>query len=212
MSLTYNPDVFAVNDISSAMQIILTAEDSSTEVRWKTETPYLAGLIGQWLDITPHSVLLDYGCGIGRMAKELITRHGCRVIGVDISASMRVLAPAYVASERFFACTPTMLDMLIERGMTFDGTLSIWVLQHCHAPSDDIARIRRGLRPDGRLFVLNNINRAVPTREQGWVNDGIDLRAQLDREFAPLGDGTPVLEHTSQSVVQGAFWAAYRRP
>ncbi len=91
MSLTYNPDVFAVNDISSAMQIILTAEDSSTEVRWKTETPYLAGLIGQWLDITPHSVLLDYGCGIGRMAKELITRHGLRVIGLGVNASLRVM-------------------------------------------------------------------------------------------------------------------------
>lgn len=211
MSLTYNPDVFAVKDIPSAMQIILTAEDTSTEERWKNETPYLVGLIGQWLDITPHSVLLDYGCGIGRMAKELIANYGCRVIGVDISASMRVLAPAYVASERFFACTPTMLDTLIERGMTFDGTLSIWVLQHCYAPNDDITRIRRGLRPDGRLFVLNNIYRAVPTREQGWVNDGVDLRAQLEREFTPLGDGTPALEHTSKSVVQGAFWAAYRR-
>lgn len=212
MSLTYNPDVFAVKDIPTAMQIILTAEDTSTEERWKTETPYLAGLVGQWLDITPDSVLLDYGCGIGRMAKELITRHGCRVIGVDISASMRVLAPAYVASERFFACTPTMLDTLIERGMSFDGIFSIWVLQHCHAPNDDIARIRRGLRPDGRLFVLNNINRAVPTREQGWINDGVDLRAHLDREFVQLGDGTPALEHTSKSVVEGAFWAAYRLP
>ena len=211
MSLTYNPDVFSVSDLSAAMQIILTPEGASTEERWKTETPYLADLIGQQLEITPQSVLLDYGCGIGRMAKALIERHGCRVIGVDISASMRAMAAMYVDSNRFFACPPEMLDGLVERGLTVDLAISIWVLQHCLAPGEDIARIRRGLRPDGRLFVLNNIIRAGPTREHGWVNDGIDLRAELGREFSLIADGAPALEHTSQIAATSSFWATFRR-
>lgn len=211
MMATYNPTVFKVNDLAAAMQIILTPEDSSTEARWKSETPYLADLIGRWLEITPQSVLLDYGCGIGRIAKELIARHGCRVIGVDISPSMRALAPVYVESDRFFACAPAMLDGLIERGVIFDGALSIWVLQHCVTPAEDIARIRRALRPEGRLFVLNNVNRAVPTLERGWLNDRIDLRAELAREFALLGEGAPAREHTTPAVAQGSFWAAFRR-
>ena len=135
MGLTYNPAVFDVDDLLAAMRIILTPEDSSTEVRWKTETPYLADLTGQWIEITRQSLLLDYGCGVGRMAKELIVRHACRVIGVDISPSMRALAPMYVASDRFFACPPAMLDGLIERGVRFDGALSVWVLQHCLNPA-----------------------------------------------------------------------------
>lgn len=212
MPLTYNPAVFSVNNIAEAMQIILTPQDSTTATRWKTETPYLADLIVRWIDITSQSVLLDYGCGIGRVAKELIARHDCRVIGVDISPSMRALAPMYVQSDRFFACPPVMLDCLIEQGVTFDGALSIWVLQHCMAPSEDIARIRRALRAGGRLFVLNNINRAVPTREQGWVNDGIDLRALLGTEFALLGEGAPEQERTTPQIAQGAFWAAFGRP
>jgi SAM-dependent methyltransferase len=211
MSLTYNPEVFSVSDLSAAMRIILTPDGCSTEERWKTETPYLVGLIGQQLEITPQSVLLDYGCGIGRMAKELIAQHGCRVIGVDISASMRAMAAMYVDSNRFFACPPEMLDALVESGLTVDCAISIWVLQHCLAPGEDIARIRRGLRPSGHLFVLNNILRAVPTREHGWVNDGIDLRTELGREFSLVADGTPALEHTSHIAATSSFWATFTR-
>jgi SAM-dependent methyltransferase len=211
MQLTYNPAVFNVNDIDQAMRIILTPEDSTTEARWKIETPYIADLIGGSITISPDSLLLDYGCGIGRVAKELIARHGCRVIGVDISPSMRALAVTYVQSDRFFTCTPAMLDTLIERGIAVDGALSIWVLQHCLTPAEDIARIRRAVRPDGRLFVLNNIHRAVPTVEQAWVNDGIDLRAMLRAEFEPISEGQPLHEKTTRSLSQATFWAAYRR-
>jgi SAM-dependent methyltransferase len=210
MSPTYDPTVFNVNDIAAAMRIILTPEDSTTEERWRTETPYLADLIDRWLTITPNSVLLDYGCGIGRIAKELIARHGCRVIGVDISPAMRALAPMYVQSERFFACPPAMLDTLIEHGPIFDGALSIWVLQHCLTPADDIVRTRRALRPDARLFVLNNIHRAVPTKESDWVNDGLDVRKQLGNEFVLLAEGAPAREATSPMIAQGTFWAAFR--
>jgi len=212
MQLTYNPAVFDVTSIPAAMAIILTPEDSTTEKRWKTETPYVADLIGRNLDIRPDSLLLDYGCGIGRMARELIGRYGCRVVGVDISPSMRALAPAYVASDRFFTCAPSMLDDLIERGVTFDHAVSIWVLQHCQSPEEDMARIRRALRPDGSFFVLNNIYRAVPTRDRGWVNDGIDLRAELGREFRLMAEGTPAAENTGPRVAGGSFWALFRRP
>jgi SAM-dependent methyltransferase len=92
MALTYNPEIFSVPNLSQAKNIILTAESSTTEERWKTETPMLAALIAAHNKIGPDTVMLDYGCGIGRMAKELIARHGCRVIGVDISPSMRALS------------------------------------------------------------------------------------------------------------------------
>jgi len=211
MALTYDPSVFQVDDLGAAMSVILTGEDSSTEARWQAETPYAADLIAQWLPIGRDSLLLDYGCGIGRLAKALIARHGCRVIGVDISVKMRGLAPLYVGSDRFFACSPEMLDGLTEGGVAFDGALSIWVLQHCFRPADDVARIRRGLKPHGRLFVLNNIQRAVPTREQGWTDDGKDVKALLCDEFDLLAAGKPALEHTSPLIAQHTYWAAFAR-
>jgi SAM-dependent methyltransferase len=207
MKLTYNPGVFNVSSIPAAMSIILTQEDSTTEARWQAETPYLADLINKTIELSSSSWVLDYGCGIGRMAKELIARHGCRVVGVDISESMRALAPVYVASDRFFACPPAMLDGLLERGVVFDAAIGIWVLQHCHLPGTDIARIRQALRPSGRLFVMNEIYRAVPTVEAGWQNDGIDLRSELGRGFTVVAEGTPAKEYTTPNLAGRCFWA-----
>jgi SAM-dependent methyltransferase len=209
MALTYDPSVFQVNDLAAAMKTILTEEDTSSDTRWKTETPYVVDLIGQYLTIDRDSLLLDYGCGIGRVAKELIARYGCRVIGTDISAQMRALAPVYVDSDRFFACSPVMLDTLLEQGVAFDGAMAIWVLQHCFRPADDIARIRRALKPKSRLFTLNNLQRAVPTREKGWYDDRLDMRALLRNEFTLLQEGKPALEHTSPLIAQNTYWAVF---
>ncbi len=211
MQLTYNPGVFNVNSISTAMSIILTPQDRTTEERWRTETPYVADLIGKHLQLSQDSLVLDYGCGIGRLAKELIARHGCRVVGVDISPSMRALGPMYVESDRFCACPPAMLDGLVERGLLFDAAITIWVLQHCQKPGVDIARIKRALRPRGSLFVLNNIYRVVPT-QIGWVDDKVDVRSELGREFALRAEGQPSLEHTTPDVAKLAFWAALQVP
>ena len=147
--LTYNPRIFDVTNIDEAMRIILTSEGSTTEHRWATETPYLGDLIASSLEISEQTLILDYGCGIGRMAKQLISRHGCHVIGVDISPSMRALAAVYVGSDRFFACPPEMLDLLVARGITFDLVLTVWVLQHCLDVRADVARIVSALAPQG---------------------------------------------------------------
>src|SRR5205085_1012886 len=121
MPLTYNPKVFEVNNLAEAMSIILTPEGSTTAQRWETETPYFADLIGQHCAIGAASLVLDYGCGIGRLAHELIKRHGCRVVGVDISPGMRALSVVYTRSDRFMSCSHDMLDDLVARGIAFDA-------------------------------------------------------------------------------------------
>ena len=210
MQLTYHPAVFQVNDIAQAMAIIMTPEGSTTAERWEIETPYLADLIAQELTITAETLLLDYGCGIGRLAHELIKRHNCRVVGVDISPSMRALSVVYTRSDRFMSCSHEMLEGLVARGMRFDAALSLWVLQHCATPAQDIARIRNALKPEGALFVVNGVFRSVPTVESGWVNDGLDIKAMLAAEFAVVQEGKLAREKTTESLATHAFWASYR--
>src|SRR5262245_29265278 len=210
LELTYNPNVFNVTDISAAMRIILTPEGAPTEQRWRVETPYVADLIAKAIEITPSTLLIDYGCGVGRMAKELIARHNCRVIGVDISTSMRALAVTYVQSDRFFTCPPQMLDAMTVHGLTVDAAISIWVLQHCVFPDEDIERLRRVLKTDAHLFILNNDDRAVPTVERGWVSDGLDIKAMLSRNFFLQEEGRPAREQTSESIADLTFWASFQ--
>ena len=211
MPLTYNPSVFHVNDIPQAMSIIMTPEGSTTADRWEKETPYMADLIAEQFAITEDSLLLDYGCGIGRMSHELIKRHNCRIVGIDISPSMRALSIIYTRTNRFMSCSQEMLEGLVARGMRFDAALSIWVLQHCAMPAEDVARIKSAIKPGGDLFVANGNLRSVPTAEQGWVNDGLDVKAMLAGEFETVRLGGFAREQTTEIIAEGTFWGAYRR-
>jgi len=205
---SYDPTVFDAADMNAARRIILTPEGGlSTDQRWEVETPYLGAIVGRELALEPARVVLDYGCGVGRMAKELIGRYGCRIVGVDISPKMRAMAPDYVGSPRFATVSPEMLDGLVERGLRFDGALSVWVLQHCVNPADDIARIARALAPGGRLVVVNAAYRVVPTTERRWATDGVDMKALLADRLAPVAEG----EFDPRFVsVRNTYWATYR--
>lgn len=141
--IAYDPACFDVANAAQARCIILTPEDSTTDARWARETPYLTALLAEHLPLDEGSIVLDYGCGIGRLARELIAEFGCQVIGIDISPSMRSLAVEYVGSKRFRAVSPEELDCLLADGLTWEVAYSVWVLQHCRDPAEDIARIHR---------------------------------------------------------------------
>ena len=76
MAATYYPEIFDAHTMGHARAIILTGEGSTTAERWQVETPWLGDQISSLIEITPDTLLVDYGCGIGRVAKELIARFG----------------------------------------------------------------------------------------------------------------------------------------
>jgi 2-polyprenyl-3-methyl-5-hydroxy-6-metoxy-1,4-benzoquinol methylase len=209
--LTYSRAAFDVPDEAAARRIILTPEfGQDTDERWERETPYLADLIGSELQLTETSLCIDYGCGIGRLSKALIDRYGCRVLGVDISERMRVLAPDYVQSQRFSVASPQMLYSLAKRGFRADAGLSVWVLQHCLNPAEDAQLLDLALSPQAPLFVLNMIGRAVPTAEGRWANDGQDVKAILDAQFGAAEGRKLEPGPVPPQTVDVSWWATFR--
>jgi SAM-dependent methyltransferase len=217
MAAQYYPNVFETPDIDRAKAIILTNEGpgSDTETRWAVETPYLLHLIQSSAPVGPETIILDYGCGIGRMAKALIAATGCSVIGVDISPSMRALAKEYVGSQRFVIVSPEQLDVLIRAGTRVHLAIAIWVLQHCFAPANDIARIKAAMAVGGHLCVLNMPHRAVPavtdaTAESAsrflWAADGIDIAALLRENFVVRSEISPDIASIPSADGSGIFW------
>jgi ubiquinone/menaquinone biosynthesis C-methylase UbiE len=179
----FRPQIFEVQTLRDAMGIIVTPEQgTTTEERWGKETPYLVQDIGAHLGVGPQTCVLDYGCGIGRVAKGLIDQFGCRVVGVDFSSSMRLLAPEYVLSERFTVWSPGVLEKMIAKGFRADAAICLWVIQHVLEPLEVMQRIAGALPPGGLLYALNQDIRCVPT-DRGWVNDGFDVRAGLCTVF-----------------------------
>src|SRR5215471_10972590 len=215
--LRYFPEVYNVVDENSARQIILTndGERADTATRWAAETPYLIELFQNTLDLRSDTLLLDYGCGIGRISKAIVEAFGCSVIGLDASANMRKLALDYVDSDRFTTVSPAQFDTLVAAGLRVHAAIAVWVLQHCFSPGDDIARIRRGLVPAGSCWVMNMSERAVPAVREGmdirdgfcWVSDGVDIPALLRAEFDVVAAGEP---DRSRVPNTHAFWMSLR--
>ena len=189
----FEPEVFEVESVEQAMRLITSPEpDATTEERWEKETPWLVDDIGRCLAIDANCHLLDYGCGIGRIAKPLIERFGCRVTGVDSSRSMRAMAADYVRSDRFAARSTEELDTLIGQGFQADCSISLWVIQHVYDPAAVIGRIERAMHAGGRLYAMNERQRIVPTN-LGWCDDRLDVPAALRAAFAEEANhGLPV--------------------
>jgi len=208
--VTYSRAVFDVPDEAAAKRIILTPEfGQDTDERWDRETPYLVELIGNELAPGRDKLLIDYGCGIGRLSKALIAAYGCRVLGVDISDRMRALAPDYVQSPMFSVVSPHLLHTMADSGMRADYAISVWVLQHVLNPAMDIGLLKRAMRPDGGVFVVNLKGRAVPTAEGRWANDSLDVRALLDERFKPVAGGELDETVIPTETRQITFWASY---
>ena len=206
---SYSPAVFDVGNLEDAKAIILTPEGGTTDDRWAKETPYLASLCVEHLDLGPDKVVVDYGCGIGRMARELIRQTGCFVIGVDISPSMRALANVYVNSPGFLACAPEALPLL---GFKFDAAISVWVLQHCQTPQREIGLIKNGLNEGGKFLVVNNHGRAVPMRSGNWGTDGVDVRGLLTQQFKVVSElGTLPADIAPPGLPEHTFWQVYQK-
>jgi SAM-dependent methyltransferase len=142
------------------------------------------------------------------MSKLLIENLNCKVVGVDTSASMRVMAAALVDNPAFVAIAPGQFDT----HNSFDAAISIWTLQHCFDLGVATGHISRAVKPGGRLVIASTRRRCVPIANGGWLDDGQDVHgAILASGFECIEDG--VLD---ESVAPGwmqrdTFWAAYER-
>ena len=63
----YSPSIFDQENIEVAKEVVLTSENGvSTQTRWDSETPWLLNVIGK--NIKSNGLIVDYGCGVGRLA------------------------------------------------------------------------------------------------------------------------------------------------
>ena len=204
----YAPEVFVNNSIAEAKAIILTPEQGlSPEERWQRETQWLAGQIS----FCHQDLVIDYGCGVGRLAKLFIANP---VLGVDISPTMRANAETYVGRPSFGAVCPSMLQSLIESGTRARGAIAAWVFQHCADPEYDIRLLAGALTPGSTLWVLNRHHRAVPAtngQEYRWVDDGLDIFAMLSQWAERIG-GVALPEALCSPGADLTHWVRDDRP
>ena len=161
------------------------------ETRYKEETPVFAKKI---LELTGGKYrILDYGCGIGRLAKEILRQTlepSMLVIGVDNSHEMLEQAAQNVSNSRFVALLPEELDTY-KQG--FNTAVLAYVLQHAPAIAirGILRRIHHYLKDNGcLLYCSSDYRMAIRFDNGGFFDDrflGVDLREELSRYFDLVG-------------------------
>jgi SAM-dependent methyltransferase len=180
--MPYITQTFDVVTFDQAKNVVLSTDPNDPE-KFDRETDFLIDAIFSQNIIHSGSTVLDYGCGMGRVSRELVRRFDCRVIGVDISDSMLTFAKLYVANmRRFETCK------LYDRPDTIDVCVSSFVLQHVEDPIEEIQRIHRSLKIGGYLVLLNEPKRWVPVDIDRqnlvvWNDDGVDIIDEVSKRF-----------------------------
>jgi len=175
--MRYAPEFFSRATLEEAKGVILSpAGDVTTAHRWNSETRWLMQRIEFDDD---RGLVIDYGCGIGRLAK-LIQNP---VLGIDVSAAMRRYACDYVGRTQFSAVAPGMFETLVRSGLRANALVAVWALQHIWDIDSTIKLVMRAMRPGAPIWILDLWERHVPGFDDDnkfvMFNDGADLLSLL---------------------------------
>ena len=216
-SMLYNPDFFEPKDIEHAKDIILGYHDMSFDKRWDLETNWTKDILLASRTLGPDSIVLDWGTGIGRIAKMLIDTFGCQVIGVDINEKMLDYARDYVNDSKFSTMT---FDEFADKKFNehFTHATATWVLQHSPSSHVDIEMIRQALKVKGHMFVLDMTYKCIPKKSKTgdqhateFYDDQINNRQELEKFFAPVMLGKMPTAVAAQSLIDVSWWGLLER-
>jgi SAM-dependent methyltransferase len=97
--------------------------------------------------VRPEHVVLDAGCGSGRVFQHRLAGRARRVVGVDVTDEPRGNANIDDAAKADLRALPFARD-------TFDLIVVSTVAEHLTEPEPVFRELARVLRPGGRLLVL----------------------------------------------------------
>lgn len=167
-------DLAAVNPINAAIAL----DDESGEIKKGYEYETI-------LRECPKGVLLDLGCGYGRVAKHVLPQKTYQhYIGVDDSIAMLQLFEQRYASHPEEQSTPLTLikgsidDLpLPDDSVDYVVTTAVWLHNPKEVVRRSIEEVRRVLKPGGKLLVFASfVNRENPAYWQEWLYTEAILR------------------------------------
>jgi|GEM_PF-5150266 len=177
---------FKVKDFAEGVESVVgECNGYKAEERFRLETPIFARAIISHIS-DKDRVILDYGCGVGRLAKEILKQtRNIRIIGLDASPDERRLAMEYVNDARFSVIEPEDLTEQV------DMIYSIYVLQHIPAIElrQAIERMHYYLKPKGKLVYCSSDFRLAISLGHVFTDDtrlGVFPRIELSRLFIPI--------------------------
>ena len=187
--MSYLKEAFYPNDIESAKDICIIPDPKKPN-KFNEETHFLIKFLNSRGLLHKRPKVLDFGCGVGRISKDLVDL-GCEVVGMDFSIPMLMAAINYVDNKYFTPLINTpVLPFVIKP--EFDLVICSFVLQHTEDPVKEIKFIKSVMKGDATLVLVNEPYRLVPTgmdenRFVIWEDDKIDIDQKASEQFNLIG-------------------------
>jgi demethylmenaquinone methyltransferase / 2-methoxy-6-polyprenyl-1,4-benzoquinol methylase len=143
----------------------------------------------------PEQRVLDVATGTGLVARELVRRYACDVVGVDQSPQMLARAQARLASDPGLAARVSLLQGEAEHlpfgAEEFDHLTFTYLLRYVDDPLATMAELARVVKPGGRIASLEFAVPSHPVWRPLWgfyTRVGLPSLGRLvSREWAHTG-------------------------
>jgi demethylmenaquinone methyltransferase / 2-methoxy-6-polyprenyl-1,4-benzoquinol methylase len=168
---------------------------------------------------TPSDRILDVATGTGLVARELVRRHGCSVVGLDQSEEMLAGARARLAASPGLATRIELVRGQAEHlpfaDAEFDGLTFTYLLRYVDDPQAALRELARVVRPGGTIASLEFALPRPPLRAPWRAYTRIGLPA-LGRLVSPAWQevgrflGPSIAEFYARHPLEGmpAMWRA----
>lgn len=135
--------------------------------RWAAYNRRSLEIVRPWLEGREVGVVLDAGCGTGNLLPALARWNGraARYIGVDASLGMLEVARGKAAGVPWPAALAAgAVEALPVPDAASDTVVCASILHALADPAEALRELRRVLRPDGRLVLLDWSRDPLPMR------------------------------------------------
>jgi ubiquinone/menaquinone biosynthesis C-methylase UbiE len=205
MLARYNPKFFEADSIDHAKKIILF--DDTIPDQWETETKWTMNFFREKNLFNEKSIVLDWGCGIGRLAKPIIEEFNCKVVGVDFQSSMLKYATEYVNHSNFTAINNEEFYKLPDDYFTVG--IAVWAFQHCTNIEPIIKNAQRTLKNNSKLCIFDANIKAIPVEiiddEYYATKDDIIIKvpaAEEENIFRSWQSNEPIWAHADNNCAE----------
>jgi demethylmenaquinone methyltransferase / 2-methoxy-6-polyprenyl-1,4-benzoquinol methylase len=139
----------------------------------------------------PGERVLDVATGTGLVARRLVRRYGCTVVGLDQSAEMLAVARARLAGEPRLSLVQGEAERLPFADAEFDHLTFTYLLRYVDDPAATLRELARVVRPGGRVASLEfGVPPAQPWRAlwSAYTRAGLPALGRLvSREWCDTG-------------------------
>ena len=129
------------------------------------------------VDARPTERVLDVATGTGLVARALVRRYGCRVVGLDQSDDMLARAGPLVGTV-YEQLVQGEAERLPFGDGEFDALTFTYLLRYVDDPAGTMRELARVVRPGGRIAMLEfHVPRGPLLRPAWWLYTRIGLPA-----------------------------------